>query len=355
MFSKEEQSPEPTPHKRRVRYSGRNPRHFKDKYKEHNHEKYPEDIKKIIDSGKTPASTHRPICVTEILDILKPAMSEIGLDATLGFGGHAQSLLEKIIPDGRLYALDVDAIEIIATEKRLRSLGFTKEQLIVKQGNFAGIHKVVLEAGEGFDFILADLGISSMQLDNPERGFSFKQEGPLDLRLNPTRGPSAAELIKTLSEEELGNLFFENSDEPYARRIAAIVYKRREHLHMTTDLSMTIATAFKKESYADCTDDEKRSIRRVFQALRIAVNDEFAVLESFLRHLPFCLKPNGRVAILSFHSGEDRRVKSFFKQGFQGGVYKDISHQAIRPSAEEQFSNPRSQSALLRWAIKNNI
>lgn len=348
----DEQESEQAPHKRRARYSGKNPRHFKDKYKEHNHEKYPDDIKKIIKSGKTPVSTHRPICVTEILDILKPIASETGLDATLGFGGHAQELLERIKPDGRLFALDLDPIEIIRTEKRLRSLGYTEQQLIVKQCNFAGIHKVVLEGGDLFDFILADLGVSSMQLDNPKRGFSIKQEGPLDLRLNPNRGHSAKELIKTLSEKELEDLFFENSDEPYAKKIAAIVYKRREHLHKTTDLSIAVATAFKKKSYTDCTDNEKRSIRRVFQALRIVVNDEFSALEHFLRNLPYCLKPKGRVAILSFHSGEDRRVMRFFKQGFKDGSYKDISHEAMRPSSEEQLSNPRSKSALLRWAIK---
>ncbi len=348
----DEQQNESTPYKRRVRYSGKNPRHFKDKYKEHNHEKYPDDIKKIIKSGKTPVSTHRPICVTEILDILKPIAGEAGLDATLGFGGHARELLERVKPDGCLYALDLDPIEIIRTEKRLRNLGYTEQQLVVKHSNYAGIHKVVSEMGDTFDFILADLGVSSMQLDNPERGFSFKQKGPLDLRLNPNRGHSAKELIKRLSEKELENIFFENSDEPHAKKIAAIVYKRRGHLHKTTDLSIAIATAFNKKSYKDCTDNEKRSIRRVFQALRITVNDEFSALEHFLRNLPFCLKSKGRVVILSFHSGEDRRVMRFFKQGLQDGFYKDISHEAIRSSSEEQFSNPRSKSALLRWAIK---
>lgn len=338
--------------KRRIRYKGTHPRRFEEKYKELNFEKYASDVEKVILSGKTPAGTHRPICVNEVLDVLKPSPGQIGLDATLGFGGHAVELLKKIIPNGRLFALDVDPFEITRTEKRLRSMKFSDKQLIIKCSNFAGMFKLLGEAGGSFDFILADLGVSSMQLDNPERGFTFKREGPLDLRLNPKRGQSAAALIKSLNKKQMEKLFFENSDEPYARKIASAVFKNRNKINTTTDLANVIASLLSKKLCFDCDREIKDSIRRVFQALRIEVNDEFSVLEQFLRNLPFCLKSQGRTAILSFHSGEDNRVMCFFEQGLSDGLYSDISREPLRPSASEQYSNPRSKSALLRWAIR---
>lgn len=335
---------------RRIRYKGSHPRHFNQKYKELNFEQYAADVEKIILSGKTPAGTHRPICVNEILDILKPLSGQVGLDATLGFGGHATELLKKILPDGRLFAIDVDPEELDRTEKRLRTMGFGEKELIVKQVNFAGIAKLLDEVDGGFDFILADLGISSMQLDNPERGFTFKSNGPLDLRLNPECGQPASQLIKSLDEDQLEELFFYNSDEPFARKIAAAVFYQRNKINTTIDLANAISQVLEKKSFAKCNKGTIISIRRVFQALRIAVNDEFAVLEQFLRNLPFCLKPNGCVAILSFHSGEDKRIMKFFAEGFKNGLYSIISQEPIRPSLSEQQSNPRSTSALLRWA-----
>ncbi|MCK5493925.1 MAG: 16S rRNA (cytosine(1402)-N(4))-methyltransferase RsmH [Candidatus Omnitrophica bacterium] len=338
--------------KRRIRYKGKHPRRFEEKYKELDFEKYSSDVEKIIQSGKTLAGTHRPICVSEILDILKPLPGQIGLDATLGFGGHAVELLKKIQPHGRLFALDVDPLELARTEKRLRKMGFSEEELIVKRSNFAGIHKLLVEASGSFDFILADLGLSSMQLDNPARGFTFKYEGPLDLRLNPESGQSASELIRVLDKKQLGKIFLENSDEPYARQIASAVFKNKNKINTTKDLANVIVDALSKKSSLDYEIEIKNSIRRVFQALRIEVNDEFSVLEQFLRNLPFCLKPKGRVAILSFHSGEDNRVMNFFEQGLREGLYSDISREPTRPSAKERYSNPRSKSAVLRWAIK---
>ena len=338
--------------KRRIRYKGAHPRRFEEKYKELNFEKYSSDVEKVIQSGKTPAGTHRPICVNEVLDILKPTPEQVGMDATLGFGGHAVELLKKITPNGRLFALDADPLELARTKKRLRSMGFSGKELIIKRSNFAGMFKLLDEAGGGFDFILADLGVSSMQLDNPTRGFTFKREGPLDLRFNPKRGQSAAALIKSLDEKQLEKLFIENSDEPCARRIARAVFKKKNRIKTTTDLANVIAYALGKKSCLDCARAITDSIRRVFQALRIEVNDELSVLEQFLRNLPFCLKVKGRVAILSFHSGEDNRVVSFFEQGLSAGLYADISREPLRPSAREQYSNPRSKSAILRWAIK---
>ncbi|MCP4653562.1 MAG: 16S rRNA (cytosine(1402)-N(4))-methyltransferase RsmH [Candidatus Omnitrophica bacterium] len=335
--------------KRRFRYKGTHPRHFDEKYKELNFEKYSEDVEKIIESGKTPAGTHRPICVSEILDILKPLPGQVGIDATLGFGGHALELLKKISPNGRLFALDVDPIEIKRTEKRLRAMGFSNKELTVKLSNFIGMSKLLNETEGGFDFVLADLGVSSMQLDNPARGFTFKYQGPLDLRFNPDRGQPATALLRSLDEEQLKRLLSDNSNEPFARRIARAIFRNRDKINTTTDLAEVIKSTLNNKAYGDTLTD---SIRRTFQALRIEVNHEFSVLEQFLRTLPFCLKSKGRVAILTFHSGEDKRVMDFFKQGLDSGDYSDISHEPTCPSANEQYSNPRSKSAMLRWAIK---
>jgi len=349
MNAKDNERPK---HTRRVRYKGSHPRHFKEKYKELNFEKYPEDVEKVIQAGKTPAGTHRPICVDEILAILKPVPGEVGLDATLGFGGHACELLKKITPKGKLYALDVDPLEIVRTEKRLRAMGYSQNELIVKHSNFAGAFKLLNEGLGGFDFVLADLGISSMQLDNPARGFTFKREGPLDLRLNPERGEPAVHLIRTRKVKQLARIFVEHSDEPSARKIAVAIFENRDAINTTIELANVIAYALDGKTYRDCRSAVTTSIRRVFQALRIEVNAEFSVLEQFLRNLPFCLKAEGRVAILSFHSGEDARVMTFFEQGLKDGLYSAISQEPLTPSVAEKQSNPRSKSALLRWAIK---
>ena len=338
--------------KRRIRYKGTYPSNFQEKYKELNFEKYASDVEKVIQSGKTPAGTHRPICVNEIVDFLKLSPGQVGMDATLGFGGHAVELLKKILPNGRLFAVDVDPLELARTEKRLRKMGFSDKELIIKRSNFAGMFKLLAETGENFDFILADLGVSSMQLDNPVRGFTFKHKGPLDLRLNPERGQPASVLIKSLDEKQIEKMFIENSDEPCARPIARAVFTNRNKINTTTDLANVIAYSLGDESFLACSNVIKTSIRRVFQALRIEVNDEFSVLEQFLRNLPFCLKAQGRVAILTFHPGEDHRVVNFFAQGLRDGLYKKISHEPIRPSPKEQSANPRSKSARLRWAIK---
>jgi 16S rRNA (cytosine1402-N4)-methyltransferase len=341
----------PPERKRRVRYKGTHPRRFDEKYKELNPEKYTGDVEKIIKSGKTPAGMHRSICVKEILEVLDPKPGQTGCDATLGFGGHAQELLGRIRPGGRLFGIDVDPIELTRAEARLRALGFTDKELILRQINFAGIPKMLADAGGGFDFILADLGVSSMQLDNPARGFTFKWEGPLDLRFNPQRGQPASALIKSISEKALEEILFVNSDEPYAERIARAIHKNCHKISTTKALADAVKAALAFLSPADSRDKITTSIRRTFQALRIEVNDEFSALEQFLRNLPICLKSHGRVAILTFHSGEDNRVVKFFRQGLDAGVYSDICREPIRPTPKECFDNPRSKSAILRWAI----
>lgn len=342
------------PHKRRVRYKGTHPRSFHEKYKEHNPEKYADTIEKVIKKGSTPAGMHISICVKEILDFLQIQPGQKGLDATLGYGGHTKEMLKCLDGKGHVYGLDVDAIEIEKTTKRLRDQGFGEDILTVIRTNFANIDEVAKTHGP-FDFMLADLGVSSMQIDNPERGFSYKTDGPLDLRLNPTAGTSAAERLKELTEEEFQWMLVENSDEPYADRIAKTVMrelKTGKKVDTTTRLRELIEESLTFLPEKERKEAVKKSCQRTFQALRIDVNSEFEVLYAFLDKLPDALAPGGRVAILTFHSGEDRLVKKSFKQLKKQGVYSEICEEVIRPSAEECVMNPRAKSTKMRWAIK---
>ncbi len=343
-----------TVHKRRVRYKGTHPRAFHEKYKEANPEKYADTIEKVIRKGSTPAGMHISIMVDEILEVLKIQPGEQGLDATLGYGGHTKAMLQCLEGQGHMYALDVDPIESVKTEERLKAQGFGPEILTIRRTNFANIDEVAKEAGK-FDFVLADLGVSSMQIDNPERGFSYKVDGPLDLRLNPNQGESAAERLKKLSQDEFVYMMQENSDEPYAKEIAKTVFnnmRKGQFVETTTDLKNAIEKALEIVPAKERAEAVKKSCARVFQALRIDVNSEFEVLYAFLEKLPDVLAPGARVAILTFHSGEDRLVKKSFKQLAKAGVYSEVSEDVIRPSAAECTRNPRAKSTKLRWAIK---
>ena len=340
-----------SPHVRRKRYRGTHPRHFEEKYKELNPQNFSADVEKVIARGQTPAGMHRPICVNEILGILAPQPGEIGLDVTLGFGGHSRELMPRLLPGGRLFAVDVDALELPRTTARLRKLGYAEDVLSIHKMNFAGIAQLLPQAGGGFDCILADLGVSSMQLDNPERGFSYKNDGPLDLRLNPQRGTSAAALLLSVSVETLTELLMTNADLLHAGLIAQEIKKSTLPVNSTRQLADIVRAALKAVPESKET---KNSLQRTFMALRIAVNDEFSVLNRFLDALPWCLKPGGRVAILSFHSGEDQRVEAAFQRASDAGLYSRIALTAMRPSSEEQRSNPRSSCAKLRWAIRSN-
>ena len=345
--------PLPEKPKRRPRYAGKNPRKFAEKYKEHAPERYAEDVEKVLASGKTPAGTHRPIMVREIMAVLAPQPGETAVDGTLGYGGHAREILAAIQPGGRLIGLDADPIELPKTEARLRALGFPEDTLLVRRMNFAGLAQLLATAAPaGADAILADLGVSSMQLDNPARGFTCKADGPLDLRMNPERGQPAAALLASLTAPKLEKLLLENADEPHAALLATVISQTqiRAPITTTTALATLIRHALAAQTRPPRNEDAELSVRRVFQALRIAVNDEFAALDTFLRQLPQCLKPSGRVAILTFHSGEDRRVKHAFKAGERDGLYAAIAHDVLRPTADEQRANPRSASAKLRWA-----
>lgn len=351
MEHKEEQQK----HRRRVRYSGTHPKNYKEKYKELHPEKYPDTVARVIQKGSTPAGMHISICVKEILEFLQIKPGQIGLDATLGYGGHTLEMMKCLESKGHMYALDVDAIEMEKTKDRLGKLGYGPEILTIRQLNFAKIDEIAEEAGP-FDFVLADLGVSSMQIDNPDRGFSYKTEGPLDLRLNPQKGISAAERLKHITRKELQGMLVENSDESYADLISRAVVskiKKGEVIDTTTKLREVIEEALEFLPDAEKKETVKKTCQRTFQALRIDVNSEFEVLYEFLEKLPNVLAKGGRAAILTFHSGEDRLVKKSFKRFLREGVYQEISTDVIRPSAEECRMNSRARSTKMRWAIKS--
>lgn len=342
---------EPPSHARRKRYAGRNPRAFHDKYKELNPERYAEGVQKVLASGKTPAGTHRPIMVTEVLLCLRPNPGDVAVDCTLGGGGHARAILERIQPGGRLIGLDVDPLELPRTEAQLRAAGFGPETFVVRHVNFAGLGQAL--AAEGLataDVIVADLGVSSMQLDNPDRGFSYKEPGPLDMRMNPSRGEPASQLLVRLSEEKLASLLEENADEPHAQLIARLL--KQKPPETTHALERLVRSGLTSAMPSLPKTDVKMSVRRTFQALRVAVNDEFSALDWLLRSLPQYLAPGGRVAMLTFHSGEDRRVKKAFQAGYREGVYSSVATEVIRATMEETRANRRASSAKLRWAVR---
>lgn len=341
-------------HKRRVRYKGTHPRSYKEKYKELNPEKYADTIDKVIRKGSTPAGMHISIMVKEILDFLQIKPGQKGLDATLGYGGHSREMLKCLNGEGHLYSLDIDPIEIVKTKKRLQDAGFDEDILTVIQKNFAYIDEVAAEYGP-FDFLMADLGVSSMQIDNPDRGFSYKFDGPLDLRLNPESGQSAAERLRSVTPDELEGMLIENSDEPYAAEITKEVFKefrKGNKIETTKRLAEVIEQALVIVPEKERKEAVKKSCQRTFQALRIDVNSEFEVLEAFLEKLPDVMAPGGRIAILTFHSGEDRLVKKSFKRLQKAGVYSEVATDVVRPSAEECAKNGRARSTKMRWAVK---
>lgn len=353
-ISMENENTQQTPHKRRVRYKGKYPKRFEEKYKELNPEKYQDTIEHVIRKGNTPAGMHISIMVPEILDFLQIQPGQTGFDATLGYGGHTRAMLTKLNGQGHMYATDVDPEESAKTRKRLADLGFGEDILTIKLQNFCTIDEIAREAG-GFDFLLADLGVSSMQIDNPKRGFSFKIDGPLDLRLNQEKGISAAQRLETISRDELAGMFYENSDEPYSDEIAKAItdyIRRGNHVDTTTKLRQIIEETLSFLPEKNRTDTVKKTCQRVFQALRIDVNNEFEVLYEFMEKLPDALKPGGRAAILTFHSGEDKLVKKALKAGYKAGIYSEYSKDVVRPSAQECAQNPRARSTKMRWAVK---
>ena len=341
----------PRAHVRRPRYRGKNPRTFHEKYKELDPERYAADIGKVVASGRTPAGMHLPIMEREVLECLRPRAGEVAVDCTLGWGGHARAIIERLLPGGRLIGIDVDPIELPRTEARLRAAGFGPDAFVTRLGNFAGLQAVLADNGLAHaDLVLADLGVSSMQFDNPDRGFSYKGVGPLDMRMNPRRGETAAQLIARATEDQLASLLEENADEPHAQLIAGLL--KQQPLDTTHGVERLLRSGLGSALPRLTKADVKMSVRRTFQALRIAVNDEFATLDALLRVLPQSLAPNGRAVILTFHSGEDRRVKKAFQAGYRAGVYSAVATEVIRSAKEETFANRRASAAKLRWAVR---
>lgn len=316
-----------------------------------NPERYASEVQKVLVSGKTPAGMHRPIMVDEVLECLRPRPGDVAVDCTLGGGGHAQAILERVQPGGRLIGLDVDPLELPRTEARLCGAGFESATFVARQGNFAGLPKALAAEGvTGADVIIADLGVSSMQIDNPARGFSYKDAGPLDMRMNPSQGEPASQLLARVSEEALAVLLTENADEPHAELIAGLL--KEKPVDTTHAMERLVRTGLNRAYPNLAKEDVKMSVRRTFQALRIAVNAEFSALDALLRFLPPCLAPGGRAAIITFHSGEDRRVKKAFQAGQRSGLYSVIASDVIRSTKEETFSNRRASAAKLRWAVR---
>ncbi len=347
----------PSKHQRRRRYSGTHPKSFEEKYKEHNIADYPEIKEHLLAKGKTPAGSHIPVLTEMVIACLKPKPGEIVVDCTVGYGGHAAEFIKHIGPAGKLIALDIDIAELERTRLRLSN---EKVPVSFHRSNFAGIAKVLKKENlAGCDVILADLGVSSMQIDNPERGMSYKREGPLDMRMDERLKQTAADLLNTLSEVKLSKAFFELSDEPDHEKIARLIVTRRadERFKRTSQLVDVIfdAKSIIKKTWHKQNRASKSGLlhpaARVFQALRILVNDELGCLRELLRVAPYCLRPGGRIGIISFHSGEDRIVKETFREGVRNVTYQSAAEDPIVPQFKEINSNPRSASAKFRYAI----
>lgn len=303
----------------------------------------------------TPAGEHRPVLLDEVLSALDVRPGAIIVDSTAGWAGHSVELLRRAGPEGRLIGLDLDAENLPRARERLTAAGLP---FGLHHGNFAALPTILAAEGiNSVQAVLADLGMSSMQVDDTERGFSYVRDGPLDMRMDRTRGRSAADLLKTISEEELARALHDYGDEPEAERVAALLVEtaRQGRLQRTIDVSRLLIEAANegKKEWRLHPAPGKWNLHpaaRTFQALRILVNRELANLEHLLRVLPTILRAGGRAAIISFHSGEDRLVKTAFRNGMQAGVYEEASAEPIRPGYAERTANPRSRSAKLRWA-----
>jgi 16S rRNA (cytosine1402-N4)-methyltransferase len=307
----------------------------------------------------TPAGSHRPVLPEEVLAALDPKPGEIAVDCTLGLAGHAVLILQRLGPSGKLIGLDWDQDNLTRARDLLAATGLP---VAVHHSNFAAVPNILAAEGlDRADTIFADLGMSSMQVDDPERGFSYVRDGPLDMRMDRSRGRMAAELLATIPEADLAHALRELGDEPEAERIAAALVEARSRapLRRTGDVARVVGAALGQPTTRAAgwklrtgrRQWQSHPAARTFQALRLLVNRELGNLQHLLRVLPQCLRPGGRVAIISFHSGEDRLVKAAFRAGFQAGVYERIAPEPLRASPEEKLANPRARSAKLRWAV----
>ncbi len=303
----------------------------------------------------TPEGEHRPVLLAEVLTALDPLAGATVVDCTTGWAGHSAELLKRIGTNGRLFCLDLDAENLPRAKERLDAIG---GPFSLHHSNFAGLPNILATEGiTQIDALLADLGMSSMQVDDAERGFSYRRDGPLDMRMDRSRGRSAAQVLATISESELAKALRELGDEPEAERVAALLVKARAQapLLRTQDLARVLLEGQSWQLHPSKTEWKTHPAARTFQALRILVNRELANLDYLLRVLPDLLKPGGRAAIISFHSGEDRLVKNAFRAGLRDGIYAAVSPEPIRATFAERNDNPRSRSAKLRWARKMDL
>lgn len=360
------------PHRRRVRYKGTHPRRFEERYKELDPTAHPELLDHVRSQGRTPAGTHVPVLMKELLEVLAIRPGAAVADCTLGFGGHALEIIKRIVPGGHFVGLDLDGGELKKTTERLQrefskgneaTQGETEAaslRLSFHRSHFAGLAKAMKSEGlNGFDAVYADLGVSSMQIDDPLRGFSYKHDGPLDMRMDDRLTRKAADVLASLTEDEFRRALIELADESKAGRIAEVVMRNRarQPINSTRQLVDLVfeAKGISRRSWRERPPEQKGALHpaaKTFQALRMMVNDEVAGLAQFLRVVPHCLRPRGRVAVISFHSGEDARVASAFQEGMECGTFSEVSDIPTVPSTGEVAANPRSRSALMRWAVK---
>jgi 16S rRNA (cytosine1402-N4)-methyltransferase len=346
------------PHRRRPRYRGTHPRTYNEKYKEHDIAAHPDLEARLQAKGQTPASTHIPVLAAEVIQTLSPCPGEIVADCTVGYGGHALEFMKRIGPTGKLIGFDVDQDELERTRQRLNQ---ESTPTSLHHSNFAGLAKVLgPEQLEGYDIIFADLGVSSMQIDNPARGISYRHEGPLDMRLDHRLQQTGADLLATLSKEELATALHELADEPDCEEIATRIVAQRavEAIRLTSQL-VELVMEVKGTTPSRWRQQQRHQpahtlhpAAQTFQALRILINDELGVLKELLRLAPYCLRPGGRLGIISFHSGEDRLVKQAFRDGVRDGTYQRAATDVIVSQAKERAYNPRSTAAKFRWAAR---
>jgi 16S rRNA (cytosine1402-N4)-methyltransferase len=298
---------------------------------------------------------HFPVLAGDVLRVLSPKPGHFVVDCTLGLGGHSRLMLEKITPGGRLIGMDFDQGNIDRAREHLSFAlnGVRDGNFSLHHTNFAAISAIL--AGEGIekvDAILADLGVASPQIDDPDRGFSYRKPGPLDMRMDLARSESAAKLLARISEEDLRDAILELGDETDAPEIAKLIVQRRAERPITDTITLANIISEARDFTPQRANGAKlHPAARTFQALRMLVNRETQNLERLLKTAPDLLKPGGKIAIISFHSGEDRRVKHSFRENHRAGIYREISEEPIIATEAEQKNNPRSRSAKLRWAM----
>ena len=313
--------------------------------------------KHLRSKGKTTPGTHTPVLLKEVIRCLAPKAGEVVVDCTLGYGGHAKEMIKRIAPDGVFVGLDADGVELEKAKRRITRPNVWSHFV---NRNFADISEAIKEyAPDGCDVIFADIGVSSMQVDDASRGISYRAEGPLDMRMDRNSPPTGIDVINSISQVDLSTALFELSDEPDHEIISQMIVGQRTVEPITTT-GQLMRLVFNAKGLTERTWKKKQKQQgfgsghpaaRMFQTLRILVNDEIGSLAKLLAAAPKCLKPGGRVGVISFHSTEDRLVKESFQAGYKSGIYSAISPKPIVPRTSEIVRNSRSSSAKFRYAV----